>query len=224
MAIVYDKLLALKIPDVERTYTQARSDLLCTEPRLRSGPDERGPASVRAGERSEGAADLSGRGRAARHVGARTRHRHRLGEDRARRARGGDSQAAAAGRHGHEPHARARRRSTRGRARARWSFRSARCYDKATGDLSPPSRRRASARGDGGFGGPQRPTPAPHAIPERAPDAVCDLPTRPEMALIYRWNADMNPLHADPAIARRPAFRARSCTGSRPSALRATRS
>ena len=48
MAIVYDKLLALKIPDVERTYTQARSDLLCAEPRLRSGPDERGAASVRA--------------------------------------------------------------------------------------------------------------------------------------------------------------------------------
>ena len=46
-----------------------------------------------------------------------------------------------------------------------------------------------------------RGTPAPHPIPERAPDAVCDLPTRPEMALIYRWNADMNPLHADPAIA-----------------------
>ena len=61
-------------------------------------------------------------------------------------------------------------------------------------------------RGDGGFGGPQRQTPAPHAIPERAPDAVCDLPTRPEMALIYRWNADMNPLHADPAIAKAAGF------------------
>ena len=43
-------------------------------------------------------------------------------------------------------------------------------------------------------------------LPERAPDAVCDLPTRPEMALLYRWNADMNPLHADPAIAKAAGF------------------
>ncbi len=28
-----------------------------------------------------------------------------------------------------------------------------------------------------------------HPIPERAPDLVCDLPTRPEMALIYRLSA-----------------------------------
>ena len=74
-------------------------------------------------------------------------------------------------------------------------------HDKATGELLATITQTSFCRGDGGFGGPQRPTPAPHAIPERAPDAVCDLPTRPEMALIYRWNADMNPLHADPAIA-----------------------
>ena len=30
--------------------------------------------------------------------------------------------------------------------------------------------------------------------------------TRPEMALIYRWNADINPLHADPAIATKAGF------------------
>ena len=48
--------------------------------------------------------------------------------------------------------------------------------------------------------------PEPHPLPERAPDVVCDLPTRPEMALLYRWNADMNPLHADPAIAKAAGF------------------
>ena len=57
-------------------------------------------------------------------------------------------------------------------------------------------------RADGGFGGAKRDTPAPHAIPDRAPDLVCDLPTRPEMALIYRLSGDVNPLHADPEFAR----------------------
>jgi acyl dehydratase len=79
-------------------------------------------------------------------------------------------------------------------------------HDKATGELLATINQTSFARGDGGFGGPQRPTPAPHAIPDRAPDAVCDLPTRPEMALIYRWNADMNPLHADPAIAKAAGY------------------
>ena len=79
-------------------------------------------------------------------------------------------------------------------------------HDKATGELLATINQTSFARGDGGFGGPQRPTPAPHAIPDRTPDATCDLPTRPEMALIYRWNADMNPLHADPAIANAAGF------------------
>ena len=79
-------------------------------------------------------------------------------------------------------------------------------HDKATGDLLATITQTSFCRGDGGFGGPQRPTPAPHTIPDRAPDAVCDLPTRPEMALIYRWNADMNPLHSDPAIAKAAGY------------------
>ena len=61
-------------------------------------------------------------------------------------------------------------------------------------------------RGDGGFGGPERAAPAPHAIPERAPDLVCDLPTRPEMALIYRLSGDVNPLHAEPDFAKAAGF------------------
>ena len=79
-------------------------------------------------------------------------------------------------------------------------------HDKATGELCATITQTTFARGDGGFGGPQRPSPAPHRIPDRAPDTVCDLPTRPEMALIYRWNADMNPLHADPEIAKKAGF------------------
>jgi len=79
-------------------------------------------------------------------------------------------------------------------------------HDKATGELYATITQTTFARGDGGFGGPTRPSPVPHPIPDRAPDAICDLPTRPEMALIYRWNADMNPLHADPAVAKAAGF------------------
>jgi acyl dehydratase len=78
--------------------------------------------------------------------------------------------------------------------------------DKATGQLYATITQTTFCRGDGGFGGPPRTAPEPHALPTRAPDAVCDLVTRPEMALLYRWNADMNPLHADPAIAKAAGF------------------
>jgi acyl dehydratase len=63
-------------------------------------------------------------------------------------------------------------------------------------------------RGDGGFGegGSEGAPPAPHAVPDRAPDAVCDLPTLPQAALIYRLSGDYNPLHADPAHARAGGF------------------
>jgi acyl dehydratase len=64
----------------------------------------------------------------------------------------------------------------------------------------------AFCRGDGGFGGPPRTAPAPHSLPERTPDTFCDLPTRPEMALIYRLSGDYNPLHAEPAFAKAAGF------------------
>jgi len=62
------------------------------------------------------------------------------------------------------------------------------------------------ARGDGGFGGPSGPTKPVHALPERAPDMVCDLQTLPRAALIYRLSGDYNPLHADPEIAKAAGF------------------
>jgi len=65
-------------------------------------------------------------------------------------------------------------------------------------------------RGDGGYssnGQPSDPAaPAPAAMPEAAPEAICDIATRPEMALIYRLSADPNPLHVDPAVARAAGF------------------
>jgi acyl dehydratase len=77
--------------------------------------------------------------------------------------------------------------------------------DKATGEALATIRQTVFCRADGGFDTPRSSPPA-HPLPERAPDLVCDLPTRPEMALIYRLSADMNPLHADPDVARDAGF------------------
>ena len=65
-------------------------------------------------------------------------------------------------------------------------------------------------RGDGGFsasGQPSDPAPAARpATPERAPDHVCELKTRPEAALSYRLSGDYNPVHADPEVAAQAKF------------------
>ena len=78
--------------------------------------------------------------------------------------------------------------------------------DKATGERIATIVQTSFCRGDGGFGGPPRETRPTHPIPERAPDLVCDLPTRPETALIYRLSADANPLHAEPTVAKAAGF------------------
>jgi len=62
------------------------------------------------------------------------------------------------------------------------------------------------ARGDGGFGGPKGFGPTPHRVPRREPDLTCDIRTHPGQALLYRLNGDRNPLHADPASARKSGF------------------
>jgi acyl dehydratase len=78
--------------------------------------------------------------------------------------------------------------------------------DKSSGSLLATVTQTQFCRGDGGFGGPDKPTPPVHPIPDRAPDTVCDLTTRPEQALIYRLSGDRNALHADPAIAKKAGF------------------
>lgn len=64
------------------------------------------------------------------------------------------------------------------------------------------------ARGDGGFGGERKTTPKTDIIPKSEPDRVCDLPTQPQQALIYRLTGDFNPLHASPIVARNAGFKA----------------
>ncbi len=78
--------------------------------------------------------------------------------------------------------------------------------DKASGAPIATVTQTTFARGDGGFGGPKRDSPPPHPIPERKPDFACELPTRPEMALIYRLSGDRNPLHIDPEVAKAAGF------------------
>src|SRR3954451_11314204 len=78
--------------------------------------------------------------------------------------------------------------------------------DKASGALIATVTQTTFCRGDGGFGGLPREAPPAHPIPERAPDLVCDLATRPEAALICRLSADRNPLHADPEMAKAAGF------------------
>ena len=81
-----------------------------------------------------------------------------------------------------------------------------RIVDRASGRLLATINQTTFCRADGGFGGEKREAPAPHVLPERAPDLSCDLATRPEMALIYRLSGDVNPLHAEPAFAREAGY------------------
>jgi acyl dehydratase len=78
--------------------------------------------------------------------------------------------------------------------------------DKASGELLCRLSSTTFLRGDGGFGGPAGPVPAPHAIPDRPADESCELATLPQAALIYRLSGDRNPLHADPAVAAKGGF------------------
>jgi acyl dehydratase len=82
-------------------------------------------------------------------------------------------------------------------------------FDKKSGELLATVDSLSFARGDGGFsaagdngpaGGDPAP-PTPPATPDAPPDLVCDLPTLPQAALIYRLSGDYNPLHAEPAVA-----------------------
>ena len=79
--------------------------------------------------------------------------------------------------------------------------------DRANNDLICTLTSTTFCRADGGFGGPSGPVKAPHPIPESPAQQVCDLPTLPQAALIYRLSGDYNPLHADPEYAKKAGFK-----------------
>ena len=80
-------------------------------------------------------------------------------------------------------------------------------FDKTTGAPIATIRQSVFCRGDGGFGGSATGKPQPDAaIPHRSPDLVLTRPIPPQAALIYRLLADLNPLHADPEVAQAAGF------------------
>ena len=82
----------------------------------------------------------------------------------------------------------------------------------ASGELAFASRSALFIRGVGGFGGPRNPEGdeetalAAEPLPTREPDEVVSYTTRPDQALLYRLSGDRNPLHSDPAFAKRAGF------------------
>jgi acyl dehydratase len=82
--------------------------------------------------------------------------------------------------------------------------------DAVSGSLLASIEMVTFCRGDGGYSSNGQPSDTPGAAlpatPERSPETVCDLSTRPEAALIYRLSGDPNPLHADPAVAAAAGF------------------
>jgi len=83
-------------------------------------------------------------------------------------------------------------------------------FDTTSGEKLATVTHTTFCRGDGGFSardGVSDPSPAsPPKVPQRDPDLTCDLRTLPQQALLYRLCADRNPLHSEPAFARKAGF------------------
>lgn len=74
------------------------------------------------------------------------------------------------------------------------------CFDEQ-GDKIAIQQSSMFIRGIGGFGGDRGPSGSINNPPERAPDIIHSEQTSTKQALIYRLSGDINPLHADPAMA-----------------------
>src|SRR5262249_37693371 len=83
---------------------------------------------------------------------------------------------------------------------------SARTLNAADGTPVATVESTSAARGHGGFGGKVSESPEPPPTPDSPPDAACDLPTPPNLALIFRLMGDENPLHIDPKSAKSSGF------------------
>jgi acyl dehydratase len=79
-------------------------------------------------------------------------------------------------------------------------------HEHRTGALLATLNQTTFARGDGGFGGERLRPASAWEHPEREPDALHEVATRTDSALLYRLTGDRNPLHSDPAVARAGGF------------------
>jgi acyl dehydratase len=103
-------------------------------------------------------------------------------------------------------HTRVKAIMDRGEGRGAYIYLERVVTDDASGDVLCTLDQTTVARGDGGCGSIGKADRTRRAIPVRDPDYVCDLPTLPQAALIYRLSGDYNPLHADPAVASSVGF------------------
>jgi len=76
----------------------------------------------------------------------------------------------------------------------------------AEGQLLATIRQSNFCRGDGGCGGFGSPAEERPPLPEGVPDAVHEISTSRQIALLYRLNGDYNPVHADPDVARKAGY------------------
>jgi acyl dehydratase len=81
-----------------------------------------------------------------------------------------------------------------------------RIFESGSNKLLATIRQISWLRGDGGCGTHGDTIATLARTPEREPDSVIDVLTRPEQALLYRLSGDYNPLHADPAVAAAAGF------------------
>jgi acyl dehydratase len=84
--------------------------------------------------------------------------------------------------------------------------------DATTGAPAFTTRTGLFIREAGGFGGPRGPEGdedselAGRPVPSREADEMVSYATRSDQALLYRLSGDRNPLHSDPAFAKRAGF------------------
>ena len=78
--------------------------------------------------------------------------------------------------------------------------------DAGSGQLLARTSATHVLRGDGGMAGAPRQARAVEQLPSSPPEMTCTIQTRAEQALLYRQNGDRNPLHSDPAMAKRAGY------------------
>ena len=103
-------------------------------------------------------------------------------------------------------HTRIRAIHDRGKDKGAYVFLERHVVDEDSGDDVCTLEQTTVCRGDGGCGSIGEVERTRRAIPVRNPDHLCDLATLPQAALLYRLNGDMNPLHADPEVARSAGY------------------